>query len=59
MEAKAYGSTPSHHGVCGRHGGEEAWVTQGDLVSSEWKVWSRSCDTRKRKGGQQGTPTST
>jgi hypothetical protein len=35
MEAKAYGSTPSHHGVCGRHGGEEAWVTQGDLVSSK------------------------
>ena len=59
MEAKAYGSTPSHHGVCGRHGGEEAWVTQGDLVSSERKVWSRSCDTRKRKGGQQGTQTST
>jgi hypothetical protein len=59
MEAKAYGSTPSHHGVCGRHGGEEAWVTPGDLVSSEWKVWSRSCDTRKRKGGQPGTHTST
>ena len=26
---------PSHHGVCGRHGGEEARVTQGDLVSSK------------------------
>jgi len=35
MEAKALGSTPSHHGVCGRHGGEEARVTQGDLVVSK------------------------
>jgi hypothetical protein len=59
MEAQAYGSTPSHHGVCGRPGGEEAWVTQGALVSSAWKVGSRSCDTRKRQGGPQGTHTST
>ena len=29
------GSDPSYQGVCGRHGGEEAWVTQGDLVSSK------------------------
>jgi len=25
------GSSPSHQGVCGRHGGEEACVTQGGL----------------------------
>jgi hypothetical protein len=53
------GSSPAYHGVCGRPGGEEAWVTQGDLVSSERQVWSTSCDTRRRKGGQQGTQTST
>ena len=53
------GSTPSYHGVCGRHGGEEARVTQGDLVSSKRQVWSKSCDTRRRKGGQRGTQTST
>jgi hypothetical protein len=53
------GSTPSYQGVCGRHGGEEACVTQGGLVSSEQRVWSRSCDTRRRKGGKQGTQTST
>ncbi len=53
------GSSPASHGVCGRHGGEEAWVTQGDLVSSERQVWSTSCDTRRRKGGHQGTQTST
>jgi hypothetical protein len=29
------GSSPASQGVCGRHGGEEAWVTQGDLGSSE------------------------
>ena len=34
------GSPPSYHGVCGRHGGEETRVTQGDLVSSERQVWS-------------------
>jgi hypothetical protein len=59
MEAKALGSTPSHHGVCGRHGGEEARVTQGDLVLSKRQVWSRSCDTCRRKGREQGTQTST
>jgi hypothetical protein len=53
------GSTPSYQGVCGRHGGEEACVTQGGLVSSERKVWSRYCATRRRKGGKQGTQTST
>ena len=53
------GSSPACHGVCGRHGGEEAWVTPGDLLSSERQVWSTSCDTRRRKGGQPGTPTST
>jgi hypothetical protein len=53
------GSSPAYHGVCGRHGGEEAWVTQGDLVSSERQVWSKSCDTRRRKGGPQGIQTST
>ena len=53
------GSSPSYQGVCGRHGGEEAWVTQGGLVSSERKVWLRSCDTHRRKGEQQGTQTST
>jgi hypothetical protein len=30
-------STPSYHGVCGRHGGEDVCVTQGDLVSSKGK----------------------
>src|SRR5262247_2954549 len=59
MEAKARGSTPSHHGVCGRHGGEEARVTQGDLVLSKRQVWSRSCDTCRRQGRKQGTQTST
>jgi hypothetical protein len=33
------GSTPSHQGVCGRHGGEDASVTQGGLVSSDGAVW--------------------
>jgi hypothetical protein len=33
------GSTPSHQGVCGRHGGEDASVTQGGLVSSNGEVW--------------------
>jgi hypothetical protein len=53
------GSTPLYQGVCGRHGGEEARVTQGGLVSSERKVWSRYGDTRRRKGGKRGTQTST
>ena len=53
------GSSPAYHGVCGRHGGEEAWVPQGDLVSSERQVWSTSCDTRRRTGGPQGTQPST
>src|SRR6516225_3175904 len=44
------GSTPSHQGVCGRHGWGRASVTQGDLVSSEGKVWLEWCDTRRRKG---------
>jgi hypothetical protein len=39
MGAKALGSTPSHQGVCGRHGGEDASVTQGGLVSSNGEVW--------------------
>src|SRR6266511_5970852 len=59
MAAKADGATPSYHGVCGRHGREGARVTQGGLVSSKRQVWLRSYDTRRRKGGQQGTPTST
>lgn len=50
------GSSPAPQGVCGRHGGEDAWVPQGGLVSSKWKVWSRSCDTRRRKGGPIGNP---
>jgi len=49
------GFLPSYQGVCGRHGVEETCVTQGDLVLSEGKVWSRYCDTRRRKGGKQGT----
>jgi hypothetical protein len=53
------GSTSSYQGVCGRHGGEEACVTQGGLVLSEGKVWSRYCDTRRRKGGKRGKQTST
>ena len=53
------GSSPSYQGVCGRHGGEEACVTQGDLVSSERKVWLRYCDTHRRKSEKQGTRTST
>ena len=32
MEAKAFGSSPSYQGVCGRHGEEEACVTQGGLT---------------------------
>jgi hypothetical protein len=52
------GSSPSYQGVCGRHGGEEAWVTQGDLVWSERKVWLRYCDTHRRKGEKRGTQTS-
>jgi hypothetical protein len=48
------GSTPSHQGVCGRHGTEETRVTQGGLVSSKRQVWSRYCDTRGRKGGKTG-----
>jgi len=59
MEAKAQGSSPSYQGVCGRHGGEEACVTQGGLVSSKGKVWLRYCDTHRRKGEKQGTQTST
>ena len=31
---RQYGSPPAHHGVCGRHGGEDICVTQGGLVSS-------------------------
>jgi len=59
MEAKAFGSTPSYQGVCGRHGGEEARVTQGGLVSSERQVGSRWYGTRRRKGGKPRTQTST
>ena len=44
--------------MCGRHGGEERHVTQGDLVGSEGQVWVRCCDTRRRKGGQRRTQTS-
>ena len=36
---RQWGSTPSHQGVCGRHGGEDASMTQGGLVSSNGKVW--------------------
>ena len=57
-EAKALGSTPSHHGVCGRHGGEEARVTPGDLGGSTRQVGSRAWDTCRRQGREQGTPTS-
>jgi retron-type reverse transcriptase len=59
MAATALGATPSPHGVCGRHGGDERCVTQGALVSSDRQVWSPSCDTRRRQGGQQGTHPST
>src|SRR3954471_23343816 len=34
-----------------------ASVTQGGLVSSIGKVWLESCDTRRRKGEKQATPT--
>ncbi len=44
------GSSPSYQGVCGRHGGEEASVTQGGLVWSEREVWPRYCGTHRRKG---------
>src|SRR5262249_57227022 len=53
------GSSPAYHGVGGRHGGEETHVTQGDLVASERKVGSRWCGTRRRKGEQRRTQTST
>ncbi len=59
MEAKAKGSPPAYQGVCGRHGGEEAQVTQGGLVSSKGKVGLRWGDTRRRKGGQQAKQTLT
>src|ERR1043165_10050171 len=58
METKAHGSSPAYHGVCGRHGGEETQMTQGDLVGSEGQLWVRWCDTRRRKSGQQRTQTS-
>jgi hypothetical protein len=54
MGAKALGTAPSHQGVCGRHGGEDASVTQGGLVSSNGEVWLEYCDTRRRKGEQTG-----
>jgi hypothetical protein len=55
---RRYGSSPAYHGVCGRHGGEEAQMTQGDLVGSDGQVGVRGCDTRRRKGGQRRTQTS-
>jgi hypothetical protein len=32
MEAKALLIHPPHQGVCGRHGGEDQWVTPGELM---------------------------
>ncbi len=34
METKAFSFTPSHQGVCGRHGTEEQRVTSGGLAES-------------------------
>lgn len=34
MGAKAYGSTLSYQGVCGRHGEKEQCVTPGELAAS-------------------------
>ena len=34
MKAKAFGSSLSHQGVCGRHGEEEQCVTPGELAAS-------------------------
>ena len=45
MEAKAWGSSPAYHGVCGRHGGEETHVPQG-----EGKVGSRGGWHSQTKG---------
>jgi hypothetical protein len=53
------GSIPAYHGVCGRHGGEERQMTQGDLVGSEGKVGLRWCGTRRRKGEQRRRQTAT
>jgi hypothetical protein len=50
MEAKAFGSTPSYQGVCGRHGGEEARVTQGGLVSSKRQAGSGSAWSHREVG---------
>jgi hypothetical protein len=58
METKALGSSPASRGVCGRHGGEETYVTQGDLVESNGQVGVRWCGTRERKGGQRRPQTS-
>jgi len=55
---RRFGSSPAYHGVCGRHGGEETHVTQGDLVGSEGQVGARCCGTRRRKGGQRRRQTS-
>jgi hypothetical protein len=51
------GSSPSYQGVCGRHGGEEASVTQGGLVWSKGEVWPRYCGTHRRKGEKRRTQT--
>jgi len=37
MEAKALLIHPLHHGVCGRHGREDQYVTPGELMRfPEW-----------------------
>src|SRR5262249_27248769 len=55
MGTKAHG----FHSVAPRCVRTTRWgrasVTQGDLVSSEGKVWLEYCDTRRRKGEQPGT----
>ena len=55
MGTKAHG----FHSVAPRCVRATRWgrtsVTQGDLVSSEGKVWLEYCDTRRRKGEQPGT----
>jgi hypothetical protein len=49
METKAFSFTPSHQGVCGRHGTEEQRVTSGGLAES-------SGDTGVTVAGESGRP---
>src|ERR1700741_5054067 len=59
MGTKAHG----FHSVAPRCVRATRWgrtsVTQGDLVSSEGKVWLEKWDTRRRKGAKPGTQSPT